>query len=130
MCRTNDKIRQIYSEQIANLKKEYANENSKLEDIERAKKETKQLIDEAQRAINYLGECDLGGDKVIDSVKKSQQGYKERKNYYDEYIIKCKKAIEEINTEKQELIRVRNLLPTNCGFCSECELFLNKNNNT
>ena len=120
MCAVNDAIRARLSSQITTLQKEQDTENAKLEDINNAKSEVNQLIDNAQCAINNLGNCNFGTDEIITSTKISQKGYYNKIDYYDEYISKCKKAIELINEEKNQLISERNALPINCGACSEC----------
>lgn len=120
MCAVNDRKRSEYNVQIANLNAECEVEDSKLLDLEESKGELQQLVNEAQCAINNLGNCDFGGDKIISSVITSQKGYQERIDYYDEYIIKCRIAIDSINEEIDRIIQIRDELPTNCGSCSEC----------
>lgn len=120
MCAVNDRKRSEYDAQIANLNTECEVEESKLLDLDESKGELQQLVDEAQCAINNLGNCDFGGDKIISSVITSQKGYQERIDYYDEYIIKCKEAIEAINEEIDKITKLRDALPTDCGSCSEC----------
>lgn len=120
MCAVNDAKRNEYNERIANLNKELENESKILNDLNQAKEEIQQLIDKAQYAIGNLDNCDFGGDRIIVSVITSRDGYQARSNYYDEYIIKCKNAIIEINDELEEVSRMKNSLPINCGFCSTC----------
>ena len=125
MCSVNDKIRRDYDNKIVDLKKEYENENNKLLDLEQAKDELQQLVDAAQCAINNLSECDFGGDKILSSVTTSQQGYQERMDYYDEYMIKCRNAMDEISDEIEKVTSLRNNLSINCGSCSECITYFN-----
>lgn len=120
MCAVNDAIRASLSSQITELQNEYNTENAKLEDINNAKTEVNQLIDNAQCAINNLSNCNFGGDEIITCVRTSQKGYFNKIDYYDEYILKCKNAMELINEEKNKLISERNALPINCGACPEC----------
>lgn len=120
MCAVNDKIRSDYDAKIVNLNAECKIEESKLLDLGESKGELQQLVDEAQCAINNLENCDFGGDKIISSVITSQKGYQERIDYYDEYIIKCKAAIDTINEEIDTITKLRDALPINCGTCSEC----------
>lgn len=120
MCAVNDRKRAEYNELITQLEEECTNEINKLQDIEFAKKEVHELINEAQCAIDNLSECDLGTDGILNAVKISQKGYYNKSDYYDEYMIKCKAAIEAIKLEKANMIRVRDALPKNCGSCSEC----------
>lgn len=120
MCSINDQIRRDCDIKIENLREELKNEERKLYDIQKAKGELQQIIDEAQCAINNLGDCNFGGDTIISSVITSQQGYLDRVDYYDEYVIKIEKAKKEIKLEIEEKTRFRNQLPINCGICNEC----------
>lgn len=120
MCRVNDAIRQEYQTQIENLQNEWNNEDAKLKDLEESKEELGMLVSEAQCAIDNLSNCDFGGTKVLDSVKTSQQGYQDRIDYYDKYIMECKNAMETIEIEKNAAIAAKNALPVNCGYCEEC----------
>ena len=120
MCKVNDLKRQEYQTKIDNLQKEWDNEKAKFDDLEESKEELGMLVNEAQCAIDNLSNCDFGGTKVLDSVITSQQGYRERIDYYDKYIIECKNVMETIEKERDRAIADKNALPLNCGFCEEC----------
>lgn len=120
MCAVNDSIRAGYRAEKANLESELEVEVEKKEHLEQKKEEVQQLIDEAQCAIDNLGNCNFGGDRIISSVRTSQTGYKERMDYYDEFILKCQAAIEEIETDIANKQAQINNLPVNCGSCLEC----------
>lgn len=119
MC-VNAGPRQDCLNKINSLNLELVNENKMLENLNKAKGELQNLVNEAQCAIDNLGNCDFGGTKILDSVTTSQQGYQDRMNYYDDYIIKCSAAIKGI---EQDLTAAHNLLaslPVPCGVCIEC----------
>lgn len=120
MCAVNDKKREEYNVLIDKLEKEYTNEINKMHDIGTAKSEVHEIISEAQCAIDNLSECKLGTDEILNSVKISQKGYYNKSDYYDEYMMKCKNAIETIKLEKEDMIRKRDAIPENCGECIEC----------
>ena len=143
MCFKNDIIRENLHSQLVSLYEEEIYEGSFFFEIKQTKAEIEEIINLAQNAINNLSNCDFGGDKIISAVRKSQEGYKNKLDYYEEYLTLCRNAREEILEEK-ELIeqQIRNL-PKNCGVCQECnpELYegttvtlsnnskINKNNN-
>ena len=120
MCAVNDAIRKQYDEKIRQLNLELDNEENKRNDLDRAKGEVQQLVDKSQCVIDNISQCDFGGDKILSSIKTSQQGYNERIDFYDDYLIKCKNAIDQITKEINETTELRNSLPKNCGVCSEC----------
>ena len=120
MCAVNDAKRQQYEQQIQQLKSELDNEENKRNDLDRAKSEVQQLVDKSQCVIDNISQCDFGGDKILSSIKTSQQGYNERIDFYDDYLIKCKNAINQITKEISETTELKNSLPKNCGACSEC----------
>ena len=106
MCLKNDIIRRDLNEKLEELEIELLDESILKTDIETAKLEIQEIIDTAQCAIDNLSKCDFGGDKIISSVKTSQEGYQNITKYYEE----------EIRLLKQNIIN----LPTNCGVCQEC----------
>lgn len=120
MCLKNDIIRRDLNEKLEELEIELLDESILKTDIETAKLEIQEIIDTAQCAIDNLSKCDFGGDKIISSVKTSQEGYQNITKYYEEYHLLCRSATEEIEEEirllKQNIIN----LPTNCGVCQEC----------
>lgn len=120
MCAVNDAKRSEYDAQIANLSAEYENEEKKKEAIIIARGEIQSAIKLSQCVIDNMSECDFGGDKILSSIETSQQGYKDKEDYYDEYLIKCENAMNQILSEKNELVSLRNSLPKDCGSCSEC----------
>ena len=120
MCFKNDMIRRDLYKKIIELETELSNEGILETDIKMAKLEIQEIIDTAQCAIDNLSKCDYGGDKIISSVKTSQEGYQNIKKYCEEYHLLCRSAKEEI---KEEIILLRqnaNDLPINCGLCQEC----------
>lgn len=120
MCSVNDAKRKACDDAIANYRNELTNETTKLENLEKARGETQELVNEAQCAVDNLKNCSFGGTKILDSVKLSQQGYQERIDYYDQYIINCKNAINDIKLDIRNKIFERNNIPINCGACFEC----------
>ena len=122
MCKVNDEKRAGYTADIKDLQAELENENAILADLKESKKEIQKLVDEAQKAIDYLENCNFGGDKIISSVVTSHKGYKDRMAYYDEYIAKCETAIFEINDDITRITKLKDNLPKNCGYCNECSL--------
>ena len=120
MCAVNDAKRSEYNAQIANLNAELKNENQKKNAIIIARGEIQSAINLSQCAIDNISECDFGGDKILSSIKTSQQGYKDKEDYYDKYLIDCEKAINQILSEISQLTILRDSLPKDCGVCSEC----------
>jgi len=120
MCAVNDAKRKEYDNQIRILDEEYDNEKEKLDDIERARGEVQSAIELAQCVVDNISLCDFGGDKILSSIETSQQGYKDKEDYYDEYVIKCNEAISEIMSEINDLKALKSALPVNCGSCNEC----------
>jgi len=119
MC-VNEGPRADCKERITNLGIELENEQKKRKDIVRARDEINQLLDEADCAINNLGNCDFGGTRILDSVEKSRQGYRDRKNYYEDYIVNCNNAIENILHERTQALAELANYPVPCGVCYEC----------
>lgn len=120
MCKVNDEKIAGYDIDINNLILDFEDEKAKLKDLVESKEELKKLVEESQHSIDYLENCNFGGDKIISSIKTSQKGYIERMAYYDEYIIKCEAAIREIDNDINEKTMLRNSLFRNCGYCDEC----------
>lgn len=120
MCARNDAIRKKYNEKYQILQAEHNNESDKFCDVERAKRDLQKLIDHAQGVIDQISKCNFGGDKVLSSIKTSQQGYQERMDYYNNYLEKIKEAMTKIGNEKNEAYRSMISVPRNCGVCSEC----------
>lgn len=119
MC-VNEGPREACRQKIEQLTAERLNEIEKRKDLVRAKGEIQQLLDEAKCAIDNLSNCDFGGTKILDSVTTSQQGYQERMDYYDKYIIECDRALECILFEEKEAIAEMATYPVPCGSCYEC----------
>lgn len=121
MCAVNDAKRAEYDTKIKSLKAEYDNEKNKLDALKKATGELKQLVDAAQCTIDNISECNFGGDKILSSVTTSQQGYNARVDYYEEYTVKCKTAMEAIEKEIEQTTALRNAVPKDCGICDECK---------
>ena len=121
MCRVNDAKRREYSIQLTNLNQEYDIETNKMIDLVDSREELQILVNKAQRAIDNLENCDFGGDRIISAVKLSQRGYKERVDYYRDYMMKCKEAMESIYEDIDRVTKLKNRLPINCGHCAECK---------
>ena len=120
MCRNNDIKREKYNTDISKLREEYLEEYYKIAEIKIAKEEVNILVNKAQCAINNLSDCDFGSNDIISSAQISQKGYYKKLDYYDEYESKCETAMKEIDIEFEKLVNLRNSLPKNCGYCSEC----------
>lgn len=120
MCKVNDDKRAECDARISQLKNEYNTELNKLKDIETAKGEVEQLISKAQCAIDNLKDCNFGTDGIDRAVETSQKGYYMKRDYYDEYALKCKNAMTTIDDEITAEVAARDAIPENCGACSEC----------
>ena len=120
MCSYNEKKRKKYKNQILLLNKELTEERARLSDLESAYAEVNNLITLEDKALNYLNQCNFGGDKIVSSLKMSQKGYRDYVLYYEGYMKKCKKAILEIEDEIVAFTDLAENIPTNCGCCSEC----------
>jgi len=120
MCAVNDAKRAAYDAIISNLNHEYDTELDKLNDIQKAKGEVEQLISKAQCAIDNLAGCNFGSDGINTAIETSQKGYYMKRDYYDDYTIKCKNAMLVIDREIASNTAARNAIPANCGSCPEC----------
>lgn len=120
MCRVNDAKRAACDREISALKNEQSIEYSKLKDIGNAKAEVEQLINKAQCAIDNLADCNFGTREIDHAVETSKEGYLLKKDYYEEYALKCQQAINTIETEINNKVAERNAIPQNCGSCKEC----------
>jgi DNA repair exonuclease SbcCD ATPase subunit len=120
MCTYNAIKRNTYVEELMKLQEELKDERDILSDIELALSEVNNLINLEAEALEYIKECDFGGDKIASSITRSQKGYKDAVEYYDRYIGKSQKAILEIEEEMEAITELVRNLPENCGYCSEC----------
>lgn len=120
MCAVNDAIRAQYDAVISALKAEYDTELTKLNDIKSAKAEVEQLISKAQCALDNLADCNFGSDGINQAVQTSQNGYRTRGDYYDDYALMCENAMATIDGEIASNTAARAAVPANCGSCSEC----------